>query len=504
MAPPIPARVLLIEDSDADASRILEEIAKSGEALETSRVRRWNEFTDEIARRAPNLIIANYQHEGFDGLAALEYAKDKVPDVPFIFVSYEVHDDTLIEMMKLGATDYVFKEQLSRLPLTIVRALREAREREALKTSQQRIIEQERIGALGKMASGITHDFSNALMPVLGFVELLINHPENLANKKKLARYLGLIHTSTKDAMEMVSRLRDFYRQRKEGETFHPVDLRQVVEEAVLLARPRWKDEALSRGAVIKVDTELPRTLPKISANASALREMMTNLIFNAIDAMPRGGTIRCHARVETDALLLEIGDSGEGMDEETRKHCFEPFFSTKGNRGTGMGLAMVYGIVRRHGGSIEVKSKKGEGTTFVIRLPFGDGKAAPKETGGIQAFRPERPLHVLVVDDEPLVRRVIKEYLSGDGHSVVTARDGAEALEKFAKSKFDVVFTDWAMPGMSGDQLALEIKKHPANTPIVMLTGFAEKVEAASIDHILSKPATLSSVREALWRVIP
>jgi signal transduction histidine kinase len=502
-------RILMLEESAADAELLETELRRAGLQFVSKRASGQDEFVGALDDFQPQIVLSNYQIEGFDGLTALELVRKKRRDVPFIFVSWTVHEDSVIDAMKRGATDYVFKDQLQRLPLSMIRALRETEERAELRRAQQKAIEQERLGALGQMASGIAHDFSNALTPVLGFSELLIDHPEYWNDKQLLSEYLHMINTSAKDAMHIVGRLREFYRKRQKVEVMLPIDLRQIVEQAVLFTRPKWKDQALAAGVIIRVETEL-MDLPRVAGNDSALREVLTNLIFNAVDAMPKGGTISFNAYSDQGQVVLEASDTGTGMSEEVRSHCFEPFYSTKGRRGTGLGLAMVYGVVRRHDGTITVESEAG--TKFILRLPVYRPSNEKKSDGAADMLpmaTAVRPFRVLVVDDEPLVRQVLRDYLCGDGHAVETACSAEEGLAKFSAGTYDVVLTDWAMPGKRGDELTAEIKERSPKTPVIMLTGFGELMKAKGetvpgVDVLLSKPPTLAAVREAVLRVTP
>ena len=216
---------------------------------------------------------------------------------------------------------------------------------------------------------------------------------------------------------------------------------------------------------------------------------------------MTDDGSILLSTRPEKDAVLLEVSDTGAGMTEEVRQKCLEPFFSTKGPDGTGLGLAMVFGIIDRHGGSIDIQSEPGKGASFLIRLPiYEKGSKTSKISATIPAIR---SLSVLVVEDEDRVREILVEYLRSDGHSVVTASNGIEGLEAFRKGRFDLVVTDRSMPKMSGDQLAVSIKRI-VNKPIIMLTGFglfmgSEEERPAGVDYVLSKPIKLKTLREAV-----
>ena len=385
-----------------------------------------------------------------------------------------------------------------------------------LQTTQQQIIQQERLRALGQMASGVAHDFNNALTPILGYCQLIFMVPATLDDKEKTMGYLKLMNIAAKDASSIVTRLREFYRERAEDEIFSPVDLNPLVKQTIQLTEAKWKDQAQSDGITINVRTDLQK-VPFINGNSSELRNTLTNLIFNAVDAMKRSfasplrseqenGTITIRTHLDNDFVVLEVSDTGIGMTDEVQQRCFEPFFSTKDESGTGLGLAMVHGIIRRHEGTIDVLSKPGEGTTFIIRLPISVEERAESE--GRAAETTTRSMRVLLVDDKPMVRDVITKYLTTDGHTVQTANNGREGLETFYKGRFDLVITDKAMPDMNGIQLAILIKQIAPNKPIIMLTGFGDMMKMtgdvpAEIDCLLSKPVTLNDFREALAKVI-
>jgi PAS domain S-box-containing protein len=370
-----------------------------------------------------------------------------------------------------------------------------------LKGTQQQIIQQERLRALGQMASGIAHDFNNALVPILGFCELLQHNPSSLRDTAKTLKYLGMIQTAATDATKVVARLREFYRSRDHREAFAPVDLTKLVTQVVTMTQPRWKDQAQANGSTIHIRTEL-QTLPPLAGDDSALREVLTNLIFNAVDAMPKGGTITLRTHRLGDSAVLEVADTGTGMSEEVRTRCMEPFFSTKGERGTGLGLSMVFGIIRRHSGLVDIRSAPGKGTTFVITLPLH--QITMEETNGAApaAAAPTRKLRVLVVDDEEPVRELLEAALTDEGHTVEMAAHGADGLRRFLDGNFDLIITDKAMPGMSGDQLASAIKEIAPKIPIILLTGFGQFLdpqEYPKVDVLAAKPVSLPALRDAI-----
>lgn len=369
-----------------------------------------------------------------------------------------------------------------------------------LRQAQQTLVQQERIRALGQMASGIAHDINNSLAPILGYSDLLLSSGDP-KHDPQLVPALRSINTSAQDAAGVVRRLIQFYRRRLEGSVFPAVELGPLVEQVVSLTQPRWKTDAQSRGATITVEQHIPN-LPSVAADPSELREALINIVFNAVEAMPTGGTIRFSAVAVDDGVALSVSDSGIGMTDEERQKCFEPFFSTKGDLGTGLGLATVFGAIQRFSGTISVTSAPGKGTTFTITLPmFAAGPdAVPQEVPA----GPVAPMRVFVVDDEPTVRRLIAMYLTGDGHTVETAMNGRDGLDRFVPGAFDLVITDRAMPVMSGVQMAEEIHRIDPDVPIILLSGYGDIMTATGdlphgVSRVLSKPVSLREFRQAL-----
>ena len=314
-----------------------------------------------------------------------------------------------------------------------------------------------------------------------------------------------MIHTAAEDSAKIVARLREFYRYREENDLFTPVSLNDLIQQVISLTQPRWKDQAQANGVQVSIKTEL-QNIPTVSGNEAELREMLFNIVFNAIDAISVRGSITFKTSMRGQTAILQIIDSGAGMTEDVRARCLEPFFSTKDERGTGLGLGIVYGIVRRHDGTIEIESAPGRGTTVTIGLPLYKEERPPVRPE--PAGKMEQPLRILVVEDEPLVREVIEVYLREDKHIVQTACNGREGLEKYQAGTFDLVLTDRAMPEVNGDVLAFEIKKINPNQPIILLTGFGDLMSGAGekpegVDLVVSKPFTLNSLREAMTKAV-
>jgi len=392
---------------------------------------------------------------------------------------------------------------------------------DALRAAQEQMVQQERLRALGEMASGIAHDLNNALAPVVGFSELLLTELETSggvagpASRALMKSYLELIHTGACDASAIVGRLREFYRHREAGEHFGLVELEDVIRQAVRLTQPKWKDQALAEGRTVVVRTEL-QPVPPIAGNAAELREVLTNLIFNAVDALPHGGTITIATAAEEEYVVLAVRDTGVGMPEAVRRRCLEPFFTTKGERGTGLGLAVAHGILRRHGATMHVASSPGKGSCFWIHFPLERVREAAgrwtreldddAQDEGDEAMSTTAvvPLRVLVVDDELVVRDVLARYLTLDGHEVRSVGSAYEALQEIRTRPFDLVLTDRAMPHLNGDQLAAAIKEVEPELPVVLVTGFGDLMLAAGqqppgVDAILRKPVTRRQLRELL-----
>lgn len=375
-----------------------------------------------------------------------------------------------------------------------------------LRKAQTELLQQERIRALGQMASGIAHDFNNSLTPILGYTAMLLGRPEILDDRRATLAYLRTMNLAAEDAAGMVRRLRSFCRSREEGEVLLPLSLKQVAEEAMALTEVRWRDQAQAAGVFIKVSAELDE-VPPVDGCEAELREALTNLILNAVDAMPQGGTLNLGTRAEGDFVVIEVRDTGVGMSEEIRRRCMEPFFTTKGSRGTGLGLALVHGVVQRHDGLVAIESAAGKGTAVTMRLPTRR-RGAARHDQGLEAKTTPRPLHVLMVDDDPAVLRVVAGLLAMDGHTVETAGDGRQALEKYRAGRYDLVLTDMGMPEMSGDQLTLAIKQLTPRQPVVMLTGFGDFMPEVLehqpwADLVLGKPITLADLRQALAKVL-
>ena len=385
-----------------------------------------------------------------------------------------------------------------------------------LRLSQHTVLQQERLRALGQMASGIAHDINNAISPITLYTESLLEREPGLSDRAR--SYLITIQRAIEDVAETVARMRDFYRAREPDLRLARVDLNRLTRQVIELTRARWSDVPLQKGIVIQLKTDLGGEIPDIMGAEGEIRDALTNLIFNAVDAMPEGGavTLRTAVRV-TDArpneeairtVYVEVADTGIGMDDETRRRCLEPFYTTKGERGTGLGLAMVYGMIQRHSAELEIDSAPGRGTA--VRLCFAPAHtASPAVEHRTQSLRPDQRLRLLLVDDDPLLIKSLREVLEGDGHSVEIADGGQNGIDAFRTAQqgsepFSVVITDLGMPYVDGRKVAAAVKATAPATPVILLTGWGRRLIAENdvppgVDRVLSKPPKLIELRATL-----
>lgn len=385
-----------------------------------------------------------------------------------------------------------------------------------LHQSQQAVMQQERLRALGQMASGIAHDINNAISPIALYTESLLEREPGLSDRAR--NYLATIQRAIEDVAETVARMREFYRQREPELRLSRVDLNRMIGHVIELTRARWSDVPLQQGIVIRLQTELAPDLPEIMGSEVEIRDALTNLVFNATDAMPDGGTLTLRTRRVSSAshtedeavpyVHVEVSDTGVGMDDETRRRCLEPFYTTKGERGTGLGLAMVYGMIQRHSAELEIDSAVGRGTT--VRVLFGtaqDQLFDPEQTAA--RLLPLRRLRILLVDDDPLLVKSLRDILEGDGHVIAVADGGQNGIEAFVAaqqrgSPFSLVITDLGMPYVDGRKVAAAVKAAAPSVPVVMLTGWGRRLLAENdlppcVDRVLSKPPRLVELRAAL-----
>jgi PAS domain S-box-containing protein len=380
--------------------------------------------------------------------------------------------------------------------LAIVRDMTSQRELET------QMHQSEKLTALGQVAGGIAHDFNNLLQAILGYSQLM---SKNLQNIDVVRRGLSVIETAAVGGAETVRRIQKFARLRPD-EPFVSVELNQVVHDSVAITRPRWEERVAKGGVPLRLDLRLT-PLPTVMGRPSELNEVITNLILNAIDAMPQGGTLGIYTRPEGDEhVVLTVADTGVGMPEHVRKRIFDPFFTTKGEVGTGLGLSVSYSIIQRHAGEMRAESQPGRGTTFTIVLPVGTAEkiqAPVIESPGTRRGR------ILLVDNELPVMTVLGEMLAESGHHVLPVASGAEAVRVFVPGGFDLVMTNLGMTGLTGWDVAERIRASDPHVPVVFITGWGlqaedrERCRKLGVLNVLFKPVRPSELHQAVQEAL-
>jgi signal transduction histidine kinase/ActR/RegA family two-component response regulator len=385
-----------------------------------------------------------------------------------------------------------------------------------LRQTQQIVMQQERLRALGQMASGIAHDINNAISPIALYAEFLLEREPDLSDRAR--NYLAVIQRAIADVAGTVARLREFYRPREQQATLGRVEINRVIEDTISLTSARWNDLPQQHGIVINLVRDFVAEPPQIMGAEGEIRDAMTNLIFNSVDAMPEGGTLTLRTRLiaadrgsngtqSAHRVQVEVADTGIGMDEDTRRRCLEPFYTTKGERGTGLGLSMVYGMVQRHSAELEIESAPAKGTT--IRLTFLATSTVSVSPSQRPARAPRQPLAILLVDDDPLLLKSLHDVLKDDGHTVTVADGGQRGIDTFMAARqsghpFAVVITDLGMPHVEGRQVAASVKSVSPATPVLLLTGWGRRLVEQNetpphVDLVLGKPPRLEDLRAAL-----
>jgi DNA-binding NtrC family response regulator/nitrogen-specific signal transduction histidine kinase len=379
----------------------------------------------------------------------------------------------------------------------------------SLQATQEQLVASERLKIVGELAAGVAHEINNTLNGILGRAQMLLTSIDRRAFEEPVFRRgLETIETLAQDAAETVRRLQDSARIRK-NRRGEDLNLNAVVRHALELTRPKWDVESQLAGRAIEVLVEL-EDVPVTTGNPQEMVQVVSNIILNAIEAMPRGGRLNLRTWTANGAVLLDAQDTGVGMDPEIREKIFEPFFTTK-EANQGLGLSVAYGIVTRLGGAITVESEPGQGTRFIVRLPLTESCPATPDRNGEPAAAAARPARVLVIDDAPENRLLYEEILSLEGHDVTAAASGAEGLSRLEGGPFDVVITDLSMPVMSGWEVAHGVKKHDPALPVIVLSGWAVQPDPAAlreagVEVALAKPISvdelLAAVRNAVGRV--
>jgi signal transduction histidine kinase/ActR/RegA family two-component response regulator len=377
-----------------------------------------------------------------------------------------------------------------------VEMIAEAHSRHEAQREQE--IHAQKMAALGELSFGVAHNFNNTLTGILGRAQLILR---NSNDESKIKAGLELIIKSAEDGAHIIRRIQDFARQRPSRE-FETVAIADLLKDAGEMTRPRWESRSEFAQIRFAVNTDCSAY---IDGDAVELREVLVNMIYNAIDAMPYGGEIGLTTQESRERVVICVTDTGSGMTSEVKQRLFDPFFTTKGKAGTGMGLAVSFGIIRRHEGSIEVDSEPGRGTTFKISLPKVVPVAASAEDAvhaAADVATGDETIRVLVVDDETHVREVLIEALEAEGCEVVSAQSGEIALALYEQyeGKFDAVFTDIGMPEMSGWELCTEIRERSKTIPLAIISGWADAISvqtrnAVNADWVVAKPFDINKI---------
>ncbi|HDH99038.1 MAG TPA: response regulator [Deltaproteobacteria bacterium] len=371
------------------------------------------------------------------------------------------------------------------------------------KIAMEKLIHIEKLRALGSMAGGIAHDFNNFLTTILGNAQLLAMGIKDQEALHKIRN----IETAVNDGAFTVRRLQTFtgFRQKLEAKN-RISNIIAVIKDAIDLTKPKWKDECEKNGIFINTKLELQDTGP-VSMHPSELREILTNLIFNSVDAMPEGGTITMRSCEKDSNVVLQIEDNGIGMSKDSKKRVFDPYFTTKDVGSSGLGLSVSFGLIVQAGGTLTVDSKEGKGTTFTISLPISGTQEASEDP---TAERSEtQSLKILAVDDEKQIVDLLATMLEGLGHKIIGVTDGQQALDYLDKENFDLVITDLGMPVISGWDVAAKAKNKKAGLPVVLVTGWGAEYESkdlteAGIDAILNKPFRLDELTKIILEQCP
>jgi len=525
------ATFLVVDDEFTNVCLVEETLAEEGwtHVVSTTDSR---DVVDLYREHQPDLILLDLMMPHLSGFEVLGKLHERIPPdelLPVIILTADVTRETRHRALRSGARDFLTKpldpdELVGRCRnLLEMRYLHQGLRRrteqlenrvdeseahldhtlEELERSQRLAFYQERLHTFGELAGGMIHDFNNCLAILQGYSDVL-QMDGMLSQRETALEMLAHMSTAAQDAANVVSRLRHFYQPEDAEDQMTSADLKVLLEEAVDLSR--MKLAAKSAGARGDIDIALHAdTMPAVLCNPSQIREVLINMIFNAIDAMPEGGTITLSSHRRDSSALIEVADTGAGMTEDVVQKCLHPFFSTKGEAGTGLGLAMVNRIVTSHGGRLDVRSTPGEGATFSIELPFAGEEALERQR---LSRHLDRELRILFAEDNESVNRVVTRFLRADGHTVDAAGDGGEAMQLFAERSYDLVVTDLSMPRVSGETLAAHVKKNSPGTPVIMVTGFDALMlpggkPPTGVDSIHSKPISRRELSLAICDVM-
>ncbi len=448
-----------------------------------------------LARRFkahPEDVLGKKCHEVFLGL------KEPCPGCPQI-ETHETKEAASEEVVdpRTNTTYHIFTYPLIDREGRLRGSVHLAKDITEQKKLEAQLFQSEKLAAIGTLASGIAHDFNNLLATISLRTQLL----QQRVKDEELKGWLKIIERTAWDGVDTVRRLREFTKSTPH-EVFTEVDLNQIAREVVQITQPRWKDEAESHGIRIDVKLDLNLTYP-IRGRASELRDVLANMIFNAIDAMPIGGTITIRTWGINEEAFISVSDTGIGMSEEVKRRVFDPFFTTKGVKGTGLGLSVAYGIISRHRGEVHVESQEGKGSTFTIKLP-ADRKVRRETREEEEEVLVPKKAKVLVIEDEHTLREALQDIFATLGVKATLVASGREGIALFEREAFDIVITDLGMPEISGYEVARRIRIIRPEVPLILITGWGDQIDPEKardngIDYVLTKPFRIEQVAKVL-----
>ena len=504
-------RILHLEDSQEDCELIQQLLLDDGLDCEITRCDDRAKFVRDLEHENFDLIFADCTLPQFNGLHALEVAREISPTTPFIFVSGTLDEDVAIDSLHSGATDYVLKGRLGRLVPAVRRAIAEAAEKAKSLDMEQRLRQSQRLEAVGALAGGIAHDFNNILTIIKGYTTLL---PMESDRPDRVREIAGTIDRASQRGAEMISQLLAF--ARKGDGAFTSTDVNLRVREIASMLRPSMPPN-------IAFHLQLEEGLPEIHADQGQVERVIVNLCTNARDAMPGGGTITfstlrvagdnapLHSGQETpEYLCLRVADTGYGMDEATRLRIFEPFFTTKPRgKGTGLGMPVVYGLMQSHNGLIDVQSEIGQGTAISLYFPVpAEPLRQPLEQSPAAANAVDGTETVLVVDDEADVRYFLDVILKAHGYTVISARNGELALGILPSGPVHLLFSDIGLPGVDGFELSRKLREIRPGVKTILCSGYADgglktKMAEHGIDGFVPKPYDMNELMRTIRSVL-
>ncbi|MBI2429033.1 MAG: response regulator [Ignavibacteriales bacterium] len=476
-----PLRILHVEDNERDADLIQSLLVHEGFEPNIKRVDSRDGFINELSRGEFDIVLCDYNLPSFDGKSALVLAKEQRPEIPFIFVSGTIGEERAIDALKRGATDYVIKDRLERLIPAVQRAVREAEEKAVRKSLEEQLFHAQRMESIGTLAGGIAHDFNNILGIIMGHASLL---EKIRTDPIKFSDSTQVILQATRRGAMLVRQLLTF--ARKNEVVVETVHINDVVTEVVKLLKGTFS-KSITLTAVKEND------LPTIAGDATQIQQILLNLCVNARDAMPNGGTLtitteKIHGNrlrntflkaMDTDYVRIKVSDTGTGMSAETRKRIFEPFYTTKDpGKGTGLGLAVTFGIVEIHNGFIDVESELGKGTTFSIYFPGSQAATIPGEdenSGTDDSLNGTEIL--LIIEDEEILRELLTHALAAHGYKILSAADAEEGVMMYKQNaeKIDLVISDFGLPKFDGFEVLKRLKAINLDIKFILASGYIE-----------------------------